>query len=154
MIIPGPLPYQGENILDWSIKHSSTPIDVYDYGNTTQDGFDYLLATCVHEFGHALGLGDAYNAGYRGGSSAIEVDGYWAPETYTEKESGYKETVTVPDNDIMIEYGDWDKMIVTDNDIRMMLEAYRRAKPSFFPQSSKNFNDRKKNNIYYYKVVK
>lgn len=154
VIIPGPLPYQGENILDWSIKHSSTPIDVYDYGNTTQDGFDYLLATCVHEFGHALGLGDAYNAGYRGGSSAIEVDGYWAPETYTEKESGYKETVTVPDNDIMIEYGDWDKMIVTDNDIRMMLEAYRRAKPSFFPQSSKNFNDRKKNNIYYYKVVK
>lgn len=133
-----------ETISGWSIAKSSSPIVLYTtenfqgikpYRPISRSSFAQLAA---HEFGHALGLGDAYNAGYRGGSRPWSLDGCFAPRTYTIKDNkGDSVTVTVPDNDMMIYNGK-----VSDNDMRMVLEAYETGKQQFFPWGSKEWDSR------------
>ena len=133
-----------ESITSWSVAKSSNPIIIYvteNFQGTTpyklmdKSRFEGLAA---HEFGHALGLGDAYNAGYRGGKFPWILDGYYAPKNYEVKDkSGNIFPVNVPNNDIMI-FNDK----VSDNDIRMVLEAYETGIQQFFPRGSKEWLDR------------
>ena len=133
-------------------------------------GTDYtniIKSTFVHEFGHALGIGDAYNAWYRDEPKFLGIrypnietiltgqpidgkSGYWAPEEYIELESGNKWKVKVPDNDIMMLGGD----TVTSNNIRMVLEAYRQNTPILFPGNSKLRDTRHIEPIRYYEKFK
>lgn len=119
-------------VLTWNIRNP-TNATIY-----TKEG-DYVLTksefgqTFAHEFGHCLGLGDAYNAGNRGGTSVFHQDGFYAPSTYEVIDPyGNPIFVRVPNGDIML-----DNQFVTDNDIRMVLEAYRTGEIQTFPYSSK-----------------
>lgn len=133
-----------ESITSWSASKSSTPIVIYLTENFQGDNpgksigrtrFEGLVA---HEFGHALGLGDAYNAGYRGGSFPWTLDGCFAPKSYRiSDKSGNAYTVSVPDNDMMIYGGK-----VSDNDMRMVLEAFETDIQQFFPLGSKDWSSR------------
>lgn len=138
-----------ESILKWSVERSSSPIVIYDHIRSSKTGKmefigrNWFEQTTAHEFGHALGLGDAYNAGYRGGSWAGSVDGYYAPYSYqVEDDYGNLSYVYVPDNDIMLE-GETHNY-VSCNDVRMVLDAYKTGKLQFFPWGSKNYKDRYK----------
>ncbi len=71
------------------------------------------------------------------------MDGYYAPYSYQVKDDyGNKSYVYVPDNDIMLQ-GETHNY-VSDNDIRMVLDAYRTGKLQLFPWGSKNLRDRHK----------
>ena len=138
-----------ESILKWSIEKSSSPIVIYDHTRSSKTGKmefigrNWFEQTVAHEFGHSLGLGDAYNAGYRGGSWAGSLDGYYAPYSYkAEDDYGKWNYVLVPDNDIMLEGESHN--FVSSNDIRMVLNAYRTGKLQLFPWGSKDFKDRYK----------
>lgn len=133
-----------ETISSWSAAKSSNPITIYvtenfqgsaPYKLISKSSFEGLVC---HEFGHALGLGDAYNAGYRGGRFPWTLDGFYAPGNYEVRDrSGKTYSVSVPNDDIMI----YNKK-VSDNDIRMALEAYETGIQQFFPFGSKIFKDR------------
>lgn len=133
-----------ETISSWSIAKSSNPITIYvtenfqgnsPYKLIGKSSFEGLAA---HEFGHALGLGDAYNAGYRGGRFPWTLDGFYAPESYEVQDaSGKVFPVSVPDDDMMIFNGK-----VSDNDMRMVLEAYETGVQQLFPRGSKGWRDR------------
>lgn len=116
---------------------------------------NHIKSTFAHEFGHAMGVGDAYNAWYRTHEAKVPrrpVDGktgYWAPVEYIEQESGNKWTVQVPDDDIMLGRGTNHVNHVTPNNIRMVLEAYRKNRPVFYPGSSKLFANRGTDPIIY-----
>lgn len=112
---------------DWNIGDSVT-IDLftkmryknvkykteYDYTTRDKSSFQELAA---HEFGHALGLGDAYGEpGYRNS----------APLSYKLPDNTI---VKVPNNDIM-RSGDE----IYDNDIRIVLEAFMTNEVQNFPQ--------------------
>lgn len=138
-----------ESILSWSLRKSSSPIVIYDHVRSSRTGKmefigrDWFEQTVAHEFGHALGLGDAYNAGYRGGKWAGSLDGYYAPYSYqVEDDYGNESYVYVPDNDIMLQGESHN--YVSDNDVRMVLEAHRTGKLQLFPWGSKCFRDRHK----------
>lgn len=138
-----------ESILKWSIEKSSSPIVIYDHTRSSKTGKmefigrNWFEQTVAHEFGHSLGLGDAYNAGYRGGRWAGSLDGYYAPYSYkVEDDCGKWKYVVVPDNDIMLEGESHN--FVSSNDIRMVLNAYRTGKLQLFPWGSKDFMDRYK----------
>jgi hypothetical protein len=127
-----------ESISVWSVQKSSSPIIIYVTQNFQGSNPNKLISkscfegTVAHEFGHALGLGDAYNAGYRGGKYPWAFGGLFAPASYevTDK-AGKTFTVTVPNNDMMLNHG-----IVSDNDMRMVLKAYETGTQQFFPKSS------------------
>ena len=133
-----------ETITSWSIEESSSPIVIYltenfqgsnPYKLMSKSSFESLVA---HEFGHALGLGDAYNAGYRGGRFPWTLDGFYAPSNYEVKDkTGKTFSVSVPNDDMMIYNGN-----VSDNDMRMVLEAYSTGVQQFFPRGSKEWNKR------------
>ena len=103
----------------WSI---SEPGEIYMYRNYDGNGADYsrygYAQTAAHEFGHVLGLDDAYAGGSR-------------PEA--------KDTVEVPDNpgfyngDIMRDNGN-----VTANDIEMVWEAWSINKWQYFQSYNGN----------------
>lgn len=138
-----------ESILSWSLRKSSSPIVIYDHVRSSKTGKmefigrNWFEQTVAHEFGHALGLGDAYNAGYRGGKWAGSTDGYYAPYSYqVEDDYGNESYVYVPDNDIMLQGESHN--YVSDNDVRMVLEAHRTGKLQLFPWGSKCFRDRHK----------
>jgi len=138
-LIPGD--YNGENIYNWSIGNSSQHIVVYTHTNNEYIGDNWFKQTAAHEFGHALGLGDAYNAGYRGGSWLGSVDGYYAPYKYSVNDSyGSNYDVYVPNNDIMLEGAS--QNYVYSNDIRMVLDAYRTGEVQLYPWGSKDYNKR------------
>ena len=133
-----------ETITRWSVEKSSSPIVIYvtqnfqgsnPYKLIGKSSFEGLVA---HEFGHALGLGDAYNAGYRGGKFPWTLDGFYAPRKYeVNGGAGERHTVAVPDDDIMLCNGR-----VSDNDMRMVLEAYATGVQQFFPRRSKEWGAR------------
>ncbi|MDD4189405.1 MAG: hypothetical protein PHX37_04900 [Eubacteriales bacterium] len=140
-----------ESVLKWSVKKSSSAIVIYDHIRSSKTGKmefigrNWFEQTAAHEFGHALGLGDAYNAGYRGGRWVGSLDGYYAPYCYqVEDENGNRNCVYVPDNDIMLQ-GEAHNH-VSDNDIRMVLNAYKTGKVQLFPRGCKNIKDRRKVN--------
>jgi hypothetical protein len=153
----------------WDMKYSCDRITVNVDNNRLQEqGYTNIIkSTFVHEFGHALGIGDAYNAWYRDEPKFLGIrypnietiltgqpidgkSGYWAPKEYIEQESGKGFLVYVPDNDIMMIRGD----TVTSNNIRMVLEAYRQNTPIFFPGSSRRFEMRDKEPVVYYQKYK
>lgn len=129
-----------ESICSWTAAKSSNPITIYvtenfqsstPYNLISKSNFEGLVA---HEFGHALGLGDAYNAGYRGGRFPWTLDGFYAPENYEVKDkSGKTYSVHVSKDNMMIS-----NKKVSDNDIRMVLEAYETGIQQLFPFGSKN----------------
>jgi hypothetical protein len=138
-LIPGD--YNGENIYNWSIGNSSQHIVAYTHADNEYIGDNWFKQTAAHEFGHALGLGDAYNAGYRGGSWVGSVDGYYAPYKYSVNDDyGSNYDVYVPNNDIMLEGAA--QNYVYSNDIRMVIEAYRTGEVQLYPWGSKDYNKR------------
>ena len=64
--------------------------------------------------------------------------------------SGNNSLVYVPDDDIMLGRGTNNVNNVTSNNIRMVLEAYRKNRPVFYPGSSKRFVDRRTGPVVYY----
>ena len=133
-----------ETITSWSITKSSNPIVIYvtenfqgnnPYKLIDKSSFEGLVA---HEFGHALGLGDAYNAGYRGGKFPWSLDGLYAPGNYEVRDkTGKAFSVSVPNDDMMIYNGK-----VSDNDMRMVLEAYATGVQQLFPCGSRDWKNR------------
>ncbi len=144
---------KGNECINWSVAGALTPVNINMYEGNDFIARYWFETTAAHEFGHVLGLGDAYNAGYRGGSWPWTMDGYFAPFEYYEEESGTKTLVQVPDGDIMLERGFNGNDHVTDNNIRMAWEAHRRGKPVFYPWGSKDFSARRDNKIVHYRVV-
>ncbi|NLP14225.1 MAG: hypothetical protein GX383_07120, partial [Clostridium sp.] len=136
---PNMLLNKEKDIFDWSIENASsfTVYDTYKDGRTVSEyNFAQISA---HEFGHVLGIGDAYNAGYRGGSSVIaEGTGFYAPQNYTvEDRYGNKYRVKVPDDDMMI-----CNKKVSSTDIMMVLDAWTQGRIQYFPWGTKNKKER------------
>jgi len=135
-----------KDLFDWSIRNASS-FTLYDtYSNGVLVSAQNFGDTAAHEFGHVLGLGDAYNAGYRGGSSMAIQDGFYAPRYYTvEDRYGKPYTVEVPNDDIMIGGKN-----VTSNDVRMVLDAWTQGEVQYFPWGTKDPNQRFNAGIYYW----
>jgi hypothetical protein len=90
----------------------------------------------AHEFGHVIGIGDAYNAWYRGGTF-LNQDGYYAPKDSVVYYNDERYEVWTPDDDMMIT-----NQNVSANDIRMVLDAWRTGKPQFFEWGSRDWDSR------------
>ena len=119
-------------LLNWHIGNIGS-ITLFDYNETSSSFAD----TAAHEFGHKLGLGDAYNAGYRGGTAPWKYDGYYAPKSYdVQDDTGTVYKVSVPDDDMMLCDSRYN-LRVTDNNVRMMLEAWEQNKLQEFPWGTK-----------------
>ena len=117
-----------EDRTSWSISNPGA-VHLYNrYKNNVYTIDDYKQMA-AHEFGHVLGIGDAYNAWYR--------DGYYAPRFDTVYYNGKSYPIKVDDNDMMLL-----NQRVSDNDIRMVWDAWRTGEPQFFELGSKIWRNR------------
>lgn len=119
---------------NWSIDNLGKMTLYNRFKNYQYPAHEYKQMV-AHEFGHILGLGDAYSAWYR----------YfiYAPRNYDVKYNGVRYPVDVPNDDIMLAQYFYSP-IVTSNNIRMVWEAWRTGRPQFFPiiGGSTNLNTR------------
>ncbi len=125
-------------ILDnWSIDRPGE-VWLYDRGQRTNgnDNFhspDWYSNTSGHEFGHVLGIGDAYPAFYRYNAETPE---------YAQGTNIYGENVEYkthhPDKQTNEDWKKGDAMlsngILSDHDVKLMLAAYETGEPQFFPR--------------------
>ena len=119
-----------EERTNWSIKNPGT-VHLYNRYKEETYSLDKYRQMAAHEFGHVLGIGDAYNTWYRGGTFPNQ-DGYYAPEDSIVYYNDERYEVWTPDDDMMIT-----NQKVSANDIRMVWDPWRMGKPQFFPWGSK-----------------
>jgi hypothetical protein len=124
-----------EERTNWSIKNPGT-VHLYNRYKEETYSLDEYRQMAAHEFGHVLGIGDAYNAWYRGGTFPNQ-DGYYASKYSVVYYNGKPYHVETPDEDMMIT-----NQKVSANDIRMVWDAWRTGKPQFFEWGSTDWFSR------------
>jgi RHS repeat-associated protein len=110
---------------NWSVSNPGMITMYKDYNGGPDYSEDEYGRTVAHEFGHILGIGDAY--GYKPGATAKEKAKY-------DNRSEAQDTTEVPGESGG--YGGWDMMrgndIVTANDVEMVWEAWKTNKWQYF----------------------
>jgi len=115
--------------LGWSLECIPTKMVLHaHYSETLSRDWEQVMNDAAHEFGHVLGLGDAYGKN-DGSYLQTKIIGLILPEyrDLNRKDAPYE----VPENDIMRA-----RTTVTDYDINLMWRAWRDNEYQAFPEIS------------------
>lgn len=115
--------------LGWSVEYIPTKMVLYaHYSETLSRDWKQVMNDAAHEFGHVLGLGDAYGKD-DGSFLQTRIIGLILPEY---RDLNRKDAPSeVPENDIMRA-----QTTVTDYDINLMWRAWRDNEYQAFPEIS------------------